>query len=725
MPYDFGDLSKDITKQSLKAIHENYTYGNMLDNWAVDMSIFQGTVDDWKKRAETGDANTKAAFAAIKNLGYENVFNLLNTQGNDKTITAQELEQFNNLDSERAFLTNMEGQEVSSKKITGVDMRLLIENALREATTIIAAETAASKPVTETPAPVTPDNTGSDDTVSDDTDSDDIAPVNTGSSNSLNSKGVPSDSRVQYNEDGTYTVKVEKWTSSDPKNSNVNDCVSRIVKNSYPDANLTFDQQKQVWKEIQRLNGLNADYVVHPNQTLKIPVLDFDANGKFNGKYLTPEQVKNAKADVKKALTTGKADALIKSKIPSATQISEIKDASGNVIGKTYYDANNTAIATSTYKVAQDDSSAKNTREVITYGDKMFIVSYHEARTDQSSPTNATMVELTKMTGKGSDKKVKTISGLENAVWSSISGSTKIYYDKDGNQVGSSTLSSTSDTNGNVVDKEVIVKNGKTYEITSRYNDAKPNLDPTVTMKEVTGTNSASPAATADNNNTSTGNKAINYSSDTNETGCKDAFLAWYNALPSGTKNLAKYKDFYADYEAIYNSGASKSSTEMAKEYKKLFDEINSYDAALKSYDQLKKDDPNFANWCQAYNYDREVIENSQNDPAYTGESVNMLVQDALKQSKALQSTITSFETSATSFANFNFNNTAASNNRKEIDAINKEIQALKDLIANSGDIYEQNIYGSYTYHSDAYVDQMNALISRMNVLMVDSNKRQ
>lgn len=71
------------------------------------------------------------------------------------------------------------------------------------------------------------------------------------------------------NEDGSYSLKIEDWTSADKKNAGVDDCLSRIIANHYG-VKPYGKEGKEIMAQIMELNGIKD-----PNNaggTIKLPM---------------------------------------------------------------------------------------------------------------------------------------------------------------------------------------------------------------------------------------------------------------------------------------------------------------------------------------------------------------------------------------------------------------------------------------------------------------------
>lgn len=493
-------------KQAINNIRETAKNSEPISNFGDwDCSVFENTtLKDWQ-----ANVKTNSVFGEISKLGTDDVFSIMDANG-DGVVSKAEAQGFADV-----MHISTGSPEANNGKFNASDL--------------IGLKTYSILNADDTPDPVVvPVSKGSEDIDTSkvkDADKDKGKINNQGDKESgsddsltvdLNQKGLPKDAykrgRVTLGKDGNYTVTVEKWLGSDDKKyGDRDDDLYRIVLNSYKDANLSDKQVLDLCAEIGRINNIKNIRIVQPGQVIKLPALKLDKNGKFNGQYYTAGEVKNhfksktqggddgGGDDLKLTkLSDSKSDAFAKTTF-NASQMKETKDAKGNIT-RTYYDADGNSVATSVI-THPDNKYGTETNEIITKGDKMYRVHSYEPNTsgDKSpEPAHTETYELSKMTGTDSDKQVQKL--FPTAVRVYEDADSKVYYDKDGNQVGSSLVKSetidTSKTGCDKITETIVTADGTKYEILTTKDSA--GVKTTVTKKYVKNKDGSSTVTTTD-----------------------------------------------------------------------------------------------------------------------------------------------------------------------------------------------------------------------------------
>lgn len=293
MGYESFDYSKmDNNEQKIAFNNIKKKCLKDLPSWGIfevdpTKKDFQGNFDKWNADIEANIGAKNSIFSqAVKELGSKDMFDLISKGDND--ISQSDLA---SLDFDH------------DGKITNTDMTSLVNMALA----------IQDEPAQQQQQPVVDKNENKQPTVVDknenkqqnqqidankDANADKIKELEKDAA-ILDGKGIPTETRVKLGADGKYKVKVESWTKKTAHDNSVDNCVSKIVYNSYNKVNLTPAQEKQIEAEIVKRNHLKNVNVVQDGAMLEIPAIKLDEKGNILVKdnkivFYKPEEIKEA-----------------------------------------------------------------------------------------------------------------------------------------------------------------------------------------------------------------------------------------------------------------------------------------------------------------------------------------------------------------------------------------------------------------------------------------------
>lgn len=745
------DLSKMTAaqKQPLKKIKEAYTNDVWINSsFDSDVNIFKGKYSDWEAKLNSSDSQYKA-FDEFNKVGLKNVFDVISN--GDGVIDDNDIKAFNDL--------NNKGNVTQEDFISLIN--IAVASAVEEATTTTPATTtttdntanqkaiddavAKQKAIDDAAKQKAIDEAVAKQKAIDDAAKqkaiDDAVAKQKATDDAAKQKAIDDAAKKQKELDAAAakqkTPETTTKTELKPANAQVTvkkgDTLSGIINSNYggnikygteeywkianavmKDNPTIYDPKKNSGRKI--VGGSKIDStVIFPGDKIKLPKVEIEKKAaaskpKTAAGTGTGTGSGTGTTGTKGKLTDSKSDAYVKTNT-GATDVQVVKDKNGTITGKVY--SNSTGqVATSTVKNVPHTGGTQ-TDEVVTKDGKMYKISSYvpDGHNTTPEPAHTDTIELKAMSTTGSDKEIKGL--YSNAARYSEDGGYKTYYDANGEKIGGSTVKNVvvNQYNPHIeMTTETISVGDKTYEIvTTNSNGTISTIrkDKASTPAAVASTGSGSESKTDTAKETTLANSSMT----------KDDLIKFLHIEKNSKGDYvcngnAKEKELFKDYQKIFPNESYMTTTDFNKQVTDYMAKIDNYKKTVASLETMMKD-PDFSAWCKKYNYN--PIDGYENNYE-TLDSIN----DQKKFCTDFEKAKDSFATVAEKFDDFTFTTSAQNNNAKEIKKISEEIADYRKRIADSND----GLYGNFQLHAMENQQELTDLVSRMNKLLVESNRK-